>query len=100
MLCSIQQLYRTLTDIFYNLQLNITLRAESFCDDGWWRAPRAVSWGTSNRRLRATPGTCLRLQHGSALRAVSLRDDISPSGRKFRGLHTWETLPSVGYTHG
>ena len=41
---------------------------------------RALYHGPSYHRLRAAPGACLWLRHGSTLRAVSLRDVVSPFG--------------------
>ena len=48
-----------------------------------WLVARPARYFTraSYRRLRATTGTCQRLKHGYALRAVSLHDDVTPCGR-------------------
>ncbi len=55
------------------------LPADEVAPQQWLVArPARYFMGASYRRLRAATGACQRLKHGYALRAVSLRDDVTP----------------------
>ena len=83
---------RTLTGAMFLLHLPRAVLLTSLTRGYEWSRPagdlpprcgfvaplRALYERLTFRRLRAAPGTCLRLRHGSALRAVSLRDNVVP----------------------
>ena len=83
---------RTLTGAMFLLHLPRAVLLTSLTRGYEWSRPagdlpprcgfvaplRALYERLTFRRLRAAPGAYLRLRHGSALRAVSLRDNVVP----------------------